>query len=434
MPLTQPIFPRIPSAPGTALRPAPLMTGEEVCAGYGSATGDIRRDETLRWLNTGSALAIAPEHSSLVDRRPCFGAFQNHNQHIWTQSFAASSYQEPKPQVTDGAVSSVEYHQTDLSLNGHYLAQTLSQPTIAPTALLLTTSFSPTISQAVAPVQSLGIASRHSPELQTANMKYDKCNTSKIDSTIQGSSKVNNHTSKRDSRSSAEFTSAHNMSFDSDEVESNSVYSPLTSSSSSDGYLGPQSCPGASIPCSQSAQSHPNMRSPSQKSNVGKPHPGRHLSRAHDAPKPVRDCSVLSDADASYVPTDVADSDTDLDDTRALSTRESSIVPVDTTKQRTTIIAGTKNSDLIRGERRFRQSLESNIELPTSSTRNHRCILDEFLVNAKLSGMSYRDIRREGGFVEAESTLRGRFRTLTKTKSARVRKPRWTDNDVSTLE
>jgi hypothetical protein len=45
--------------------------------------------------------------------------------------------------------------------------------------------------------------------------------------------------------------------------------------------------------------------------------------------------------------------------------------------------------------------------------------------------MTYKEIRRKGGFIEAESTLRGRFRTLTKHRDARVRKPEWTENDVS---
>lgn len=58
---------------------------------------------------------------------------------------------------------------------------------------------------------------------------------------------------------------------------------------------------------------------------------------------------------------------------------------------------------------------------------------DAFLVRSKLAGMSYKDIRREGGFTEAESTLRGRYRTLTKDKAERVRKPEWEDNDVSRL-
>ncbi|KAI0128973.1 hypothetical protein BJ170DRAFT_355873 [Xylariales sp. AK1849] len=58
---------------------------------------------------------------------------------------------------------------------------------------------------------------------------------------------------------------------------------------------------------------------------------------------------------------------------------------------------------------------------------------DEFLIKSKLAGMTYREIRRKGNFSEAESTLRGRFRTLTKHKEARVRKPEWTENDLRVL-
>lgn len=55
---------------------------------------------------------------------------------------------------------------------------------------------------------------------------------------------------------------------------------------------------------------------------------------------------------------------------------------------------------------------------------------DEFLVASKKAGMSYKEIRRKGNFTEAESTLRGRYRTLTKEPAARVRKPEWEDKDV----
>ncbi|KAL3479023.1 hypothetical protein BJX99DRAFT_256019 [Aspergillus californicus] len=54
-----------------------------------------------------------------------------------------------------------------------------------------------------------------------------------------------------------------------------------------------------------------------------------------------------------------------------------------------------------------------------------------FLINCKRRGYSYKEIKRIGGFREAESTLRGRYRTLTKSKEQRVRKPHWHDNDVS---
>jgi hypothetical protein len=62
---------------------------------------------------------------------------------------------------------------------------------------------------------------------------------------------------------------------------------------------------------------------------------------------------------------------------------------------------------------------------------HHREAKDDFLIRSKLAGMSYKEIRRQGKFSEAESTLRGRFRTLTKHKNARVRKPEWDENDVS---
>jgi len=53
------------------------------------------------------------------------------------------------------------------------------------------------------------------------------------------------------------------------------------------------------------------------------------------------------------------------------------------------------------------------------------------LITWKRRGFSYKDIKRIGGFKEAESTLRGRFRTLTKAKEQRVRKPKWLERDVS---
>lgn len=58
---------------------------------------------------------------------------------------------------------------------------------------------------------------------------------------------------------------------------------------------------------------------------------------------------------------------------------------------------------------------------------------DDFLIKCKLAGMSYKEIKIKGHFSEAESTLRGRFRTLTKRKEHRVRKPGWRETDVSTF-
>ncbi len=56
---------------------------------------------------------------------------------------------------------------------------------------------------------------------------------------------------------------------------------------------------------------------------------------------------------------------------------------------------------------------------------------DEFLVRCKARGMSYKQIKELGKFEEAESTLRGRYRALTKPKEARLRKPEWGDREVS---
>lgn len=55
---------------------------------------------------------------------------------------------------------------------------------------------------------------------------------------------------------------------------------------------------------------------------------------------------------------------------------------------------------------------------------------DMLLVNCRAMGMSYRAIKKYGEFEEAESTLRGRYRALTKPRDERPRKPQWTARDV----
>jgi len=63
-------------------------------------------------------------------------------------------------------------------------------------------------------------------------------------------------------------------------------------------------------------------------------------------------------------------------------------------------------------------------------TSNRSKSKDQLLVDLKRQGYSYKDIKVMGNFEEAESTLRGRYRTLTKPKEARVRKPEWGDREV----
>jgi hypothetical protein len=73
--------------------------------------------------------------------------------------------------------------------------------------------------------------------------------------------------------------------------------------------------------------------------------------------------------------------------------------------------------------------------LPRTSSKSsqRKDAKDALLIEWKEQGMSYKDIKAQGGFEEAESTLRGRYRTLTKPKEERVRRPEWSERDVSSL-
>ncbi|KAJ5936203.1 hypothetical protein N7454_005501 [Penicillium verhagenii] len=58
---------------------------------------------------------------------------------------------------------------------------------------------------------------------------------------------------------------------------------------------------------------------------------------------------------------------------------------------------------------------------------------DRLLVEGRRSGLTYKAIKETGNFKEAESTLRGRYRALTKVKEQRVRKPKWLRMDIDLL-
>lgn len=77
------------------------------------------------------------------------------------------------------------------------------------------------------------------------------------------------------------------------------------------------------------------------------------------------------------------------------------------------------------------QQQHAHEEKSKSTKSNHDKKQNSFLIECKRRGLSYKEIKRIGGFTEAESTLRGRFRTLTKSKEQRVRKPKWQTRDVS---
>lgn len=56
---------------------------------------------------------------------------------------------------------------------------------------------------------------------------------------------------------------------------------------------------------------------------------------------------------------------------------------------------------------------------------------DRQIIEGRQQGLSYRQIREMHNMPEADSTLRGRYRTLIKKKEERVRRPVWRERDVS---
>lgn len=56
---------------------------------------------------------------------------------------------------------------------------------------------------------------------------------------------------------------------------------------------------------------------------------------------------------------------------------------------------------------------------------------DRILLEGKAAGLTYKEIKKKLRTPVAESTLRGRYRSLTKERKDRVRKPVWTEQDVS---
>ncbi|UPK89691.1 hypothetical protein LCI18_000626 [Fusarium solani-melongenae] len=71
----------------------------------------------------------------------------------------------------------------------------------------------------------------------------------------------------------------------------------------------------------------------------------------------------------------------------------------------------------------------SSFPLP-DTTRESR---DQYLIDRRADGFTYREIKDAGGYKEAEATLRGRWRTLTKDPEQRLRRPVWEQNDLSLL-
>ncbi|KAF2132082.1 hypothetical protein P153DRAFT_354730 [Dothidotthia symphoricarpi CBS 119687] len=72
------------------------------------------------------------------------------------------------------------------------------------------------------------------------------------------------------------------------------------------------------------------------------------------------------------------------------------------------------------------------LQMPRNDSQALRKSDDKILIEGKdVLGLTYKEIRKRMHTNVAESTLRGRYRSLTKPKGHRVRKPVWTQNDVS---
>ncbi|KAF2867943.1 hypothetical protein BDV95DRAFT_165705 [Massariosphaeria phaeospora] len=70
----------------------------------------------------------------------------------------------------------------------------------------------------------------------------------------------------------------------------------------------------------------------------------------------------------------------------------------------------------------------------TPDTQAQRQTDDGILLDGKAEGLTYKEIKKRMSTNVAESTLRGRYRSLTKPRKDRVRKPMWTGKDIQLLE
>ncbi|KAF8539514.1 hypothetical protein BDD12DRAFT_837429 [Trichophaea hybrida] len=71
-------------------------------------------------------------------------------------------------------------------------------------------------------------------------------------------------------------------------------------------------------------------------------------------------------------------------------------------------------------------TIAANVEAASEKCEHN----DRMLVYYRKQGLSYKTIKTKLNLEEAESTLRGRYRTLTKPKNERLRKPMWSEEDV----
>ncbi|KAI5814033.1 hypothetical protein BZA77DRAFT_345963 [Pyronema omphalodes] len=92
-----------------------------------------------------------------------------------------------------------------------------------------------------------------------------------------------------------------------------------------------------------------------------------------------------------------------------------------------------RRSNTSTGPRRIRKAMPSTAPYISNDAQAKAEHNDAMLVHLRRQGISYKSIKQRLDLDEAESTLRGRFRTLTKPKNERLRKPMWADSDIKLL-
>lgn len=92
---------------------------------------------------------------------------------------------------------------------------------------------------------------------------------------------------------------------------------------------------------------------------------------------------------------------------------------------------GPEHDDIVAQEAQYSLPSVAQDDLVASQRGHERRVEDQILLDGKQAGLTYKEIRRRMKTAVAESTLRGRYRSLTKARKDRVRKPVWTEKDVS---
>ncbi|KAF2156264.1 hypothetical protein K461DRAFT_318853 [Myriangium duriaei CBS 260.36] len=103
-----------------------------------------------------------------------------------------------------------------------------------------------------------------------------------------------------------------------------------------------------------------------------------------------------------------------------------------------TILPMVEHESMAPNDQRDHDGDEGDDKDPTvkpalTTTQRQRVEQDTLLIQLRKQGLTYRECRERGGFIETVSTLRGRMRSLCNPEHAKRRKPTWTPKDTQIL-